>query len=252
MIDSSASGIEHSEFSLIHRISKLACWSKQELEGREEGRHQGPRQKLFNWQLVAGLVAQCLHCGGSLEQIMSRYFAVSISSSALSQRRQHMDLEPFATVMRHALKPMAQRDLHPSCFFAGLRLVGIDDTQFNLPNTAQINNKVGKVPTRRGQAAFAKLSLSVLVELGTHAPLGAAMQLGPMSEKSLCQELWQALPTESLLILDRLYGQAPMLKELQHQCEPAGSHFLVRVRERLNVRVLQSCADGSASLRHLA
>jgi hypothetical protein len=56
------------------------------------------------------------------------------------------------------------------------------------------------------------------------------------------------LPQEGLLILDRYYGQAPMLGQLQPQCEARGSHFLVRVRDKLNVKVQQSHADGSATV----
>ena len=213
-----------------------------------EGCHQGPRQKLLGWQIIAGLTAQCLHPCGSLQHIMRRYFAVRVSSSALSQRRAHMQLEPFITVMRHALRPMARQDRHPDCFFAGLLLVGIDGTQFDLLNTLQINAEVAKVATRRGEAAFAKLSASVLVELGTHAPLGVAMAFGALSEKNLCQQLWESLPEKSLLILDRYYGQAPMLQELQRQCETRSSHFLVRVRDKLNVKVQRPCGDGSAQV----
>jgi hypothetical protein len=107
---------------------------------------------------------------------------------------------------------------------------------------------VSKARTRRGAAAFGKLSLSVLVELGTHAPLASAMQLGPMSEKTLCQQLWERLPPGNLMILDRYYGQAPMLAELRPQCAARGSHFLVRVRDKLKVRVRQPHADGSATV----
>lgn len=234
--------------TLIGRLARLCCWQCGDLQRQVEGRHQGPRQKLLEWQIVAGVVAQCLHTCGSLEQIIRRYFAVQLSSSALSQRRQHMQLEPFVTVMRHALRPMALPQSHADCFFAGLRLAGIDGTQFNLLNTPQINAVVAKVSTRRGEAAFGKLSLSVLVELGTHAPLAAAMQLGPMSEKVLCQHLWEGLPQESLLILDRYYGQAPMLGQLQSRCEARSSHFLVRVRDKLKVKVQQPHADGSATV----
>jgi Transposase DDE domain len=239
---------ESTDPTLIGRLARLCCWPSGELAGQAEGRHQGPRQKLLDWQIVAGLVAQCLHASGCLQHIIRRYFAVQLSSSALSQRRQHMQLKPFITVMRHALRPMALPQSHADCFFAGLRLVGIDGTQFNLLNTPQINAVVPKVSTRRGEAAFGKLSLSVLVELGTHAPLAAAMQTGPMSEKVLCQQLWEGLPRESLLILDRYYGQAPMLGQLQPQCEARGSHFLVRVRDKLNVKVQQPHADGSATV----
>lgn len=219
-----------------------------ESRGLVEGRHQGPRQKLQGWQMVAGLAAQCLHPCGSLQHIMRRYFAVRVSSSALSQRRTHMQLEPFTTVMRHALRPLARRPQHPACFFNGLRLVGIDGTQFDLPNTPQINTEVAKVSTRRGPAGFAKLSASVLVELGTHAPLGVAMAFGALNEKALVEQLWEWLPQQSLLLVDRYYGQGPMLRELQRQCESRESHFLVRVRDRLNVKIQRPCGDGSAEV----
>jgi len=112
------------EATLMGRLTRLGCCRAGELAGLAEGRHQGPRQKLQNWQIIAGLVAQCLHTGGSLLRLIRRYFAVRLSSSALSQRRQYMQFEPFATVMRHALRPMAQQQIHTDCFFAGLRLGG--------------------------------------------------------------------------------------------------------------------------------
>ena len=126
------------------RLTRLGCWQAGELAGLAEGRHQGPRQKLQNWQIIAGLVAQCLHTGGSLQHLIRRYFAVRLSSSALSQRRQHMQFEPSASVMRHALRSMAQQQIHTDCFFAGLRLVGLDGTQFDLLNTPQINAAVAR------------------------------------------------------------------------------------------------------------
>ena len=95
------------------------------LQGQAEGRHHGPRQKLQDWQIIASVVAQSLHASGILQHIIRRYFAVQLSSSASSQRRQQMQLEPFTTVMRHALRPMAQPQIHADCFFAGLRLPGI-------------------------------------------------------------------------------------------------------------------------------
>jgi hypothetical protein len=129
------------EATLMGRLTRLGCWQAGKLSGQAEGHHQGPRQKLQNWQIIAGFVAQCLHTGGSLQHLISRYFTVRLSSSALSQRRQHMQFEPFATVMRHALRPMAQQQIHTDCFFAGLPLVGIDGTQFDLLNTPQIKRR---------------------------------------------------------------------------------------------------------------
>ena len=70
--------------------------------------------------------------------------------------------------------------------------------------------------------------MSALVELGTHAPLAA-------------------LPEQSLLILDRLYGQGPMLEQLQSHCQQGkGQHFLTRVRVKLAVKIIETLAEGSA------
>lgn len=215
---------------------------------QEARRHQGPRQKILPWQIIGALIAQCLHRSGSLEQIIQRYFSVSISSSALSQRRVNLPHEAFAICMRHALLPLARPREHPESFFAGLRLVGMDAGQWNLLNTTQINATVAKSKSRRGKAAFAKLSMSTLVELGTHAPLACAMSLGHLSEKALSQPLLAALPEKSLLIADRYYGQAPMLSELQKHTPDKASHFIVRVREKLNVRVAKAHSDGSAEV----
>lgn len=214
----------------------------------EPPRHQGPRQKVLLWQIIAALVVQCLHRSGSLEQIVWRYFAVRISSSALSQRRVKISCEVFETCMRHALTPLACARRHPQSFFAGLRLVGIDAGQWNLINTAEINATVPKSISRRGKAAFAKLSMSTLVELGTHAPLACATSLGHLSEKALSDPLLAVLPQRSLLIADRYYGQAPMLRQLQESTRGKESHFIVRVREKLSVRVEKANTDGSAEV----
>lgn len=60
--------------------------------------------------------------------------------------------------------------------------------------------------------------------------------------------LLSALPERSLLILDRLYGHAPMLRDLQEHCGQRDSHFLVRVRHKLAVKVQLEFRDGSAEV----
>jgi hypothetical protein len=89
--------------------------------------------------------------------------------------------------------------------------------------------------------------MSALVELGTHAPLHATLGLDGQSEQVLSVPLLEELPSRSLLILDRLYGQAPMLEALQAHCAAAREqHYLVRVRTKLAVQVRTLPADGSA------
>jgi len=137
--------------------------------------------------------------------------------------------------------------LHPGCFFAGLRLLGIDGTRWSVCNTPQHLARITKAKTRRGSAAFAKINMSALVELGTHAPLHATLGIDAQSEHMLSVPLLAALPEQSLVILDRLYGQGPMLEQLQSHCQQVkGQHFLTRVRSKLAVKITETLADVSA------
>ena len=106
--------------------------------------------------------------------------------------------------MSETLRPLAGARLHPGCFFAGLLLVGSDGTRWSVGNTPQHLARITKARTRRGSAAFGKISMSTLVELGTHAPLAATLGLDAQSEHALSTPVVTALPAQSLLILDRL------------------------------------------------
>lgn len=178
---------------------------------------------------------------------MRQYFGMSLSDSALSQRRQRLGPDIFQIIMQETLRPLADATLHPGCFLGMLRLAGIDGTTWSVCNTPQHLARIVKANTRRGCAAFAKIAMSALVELGTHAPLRAAIGLDGQSEHVLSASLLAELPQRILLILDRLYGQAPMLALLQAQCSALKEqHYLVRVRAKLGVTVRRVLPDGSA------
>ncbi len=244
---SSSSALEVHGFDLVSRILKLLNWDGVELETQDRERHQGPRRKIFTWQIIVGLVAHALPFTGRFSQCLRHFFGMTLSDCALSQRRQQLGAELFLLIMRETLRPLADVHLHPACFVQGLRLIGIDGTRWNVGNTAQQLACLTKVRTRSGSAAFAQIHMSALVELGTHAPLHATLGLEGESEQVLSQPLLEELPPRSLLILDRLYGQAPMLAALQRHCTAAREqHYLVRVRSKLAVKVKTPLADGSA------
>ena len=110
---------------------------------------------------------------------------MSLSDSALSQRRQQLGADIFLLIMRETLRPLADEHLHPACFHRGLRLVGIDGTRWNVANTPQQAARLTKAKTRRGSAAFAQIHMSALVELGTHAPLHATLGIDFNNDGSL-------------------------------------------------------------------
>lgn len=135
----------------------------------------GRPPRVTSAQLCAGLVYHHLQPRGTLAEHLEALTGEHLSDSAASQRRLKMPSAVFERILEVALGPLAEPARQPEAFHAGLRLVGIDGTQFSLQNTPAILGSMSKAASRRLDAAFAKLGCAVLVELGTHAPLAAAI-----------------------------------------------------------------------------
>jgi hypothetical protein len=125
----------------------------------------------------------------------------------------------FEELMGAALKPKADRSRHPEAFYQGLRLCGVDGSLFSVSNTPQVKKQMRKARTRRGRAAFPKVGVAVMVELGLHNPLAAASGAKGESEIVLAKRVLSAQPTQSLLLSDRYYGVTELLVGLSGQEE---------------------------------
>lgn len=186
---------------------------------------------------------------GTLAEHFGQLFEDPLCDSSLSERRSRLPWEVFRELMCLGLRPLAQLASQPQAFWRGWRLLALDGTQFSLTNTPQIKATVRKTKSRRGQAAFAKITTGVLLELGLHNPLAAAIGRAGQSEWALALELLASLPAQALLLADRLHGCAAFLAAAQAACAKVGSHFLVRARSKIRVQVLQTFKDGSRLVR---
>lgn len=195
------------------------------------------------FELVASLVFHVIGGAGTLAQHVKQMTGKDITDGALSQRRALLPPEVFEQLMDAALKPKADARLHPDAFYQGLRLCGIDGSTFSVTNTPQVKKQMRKARSRRGRAAFAKVGVAVMVELGLHNPLAAALGSKGESEMELARRVLAAQPPRSLLLSDRYYGVGQVLVDLPSQEQ---RHFLSRVRKNLKRRLVQSCPDGSA------
>ncbi len=210
----------------------------------------GPTEHAPRWitsaELIQGMVFHVLQGAGTLAQHMKRLTGKHITDGALSQRREGLPWTIFQAIMAAALRPKAQPRQHPEAFYRGLRLLGLDGSRASVANTPQTKAALLKASSRRHKAAFAKVSMVTVVELGIHNPIAAAIGPANESEAVLTQPLWRQLPERSLLLLDRYHGSAKRLLELR-QAQPEGQReFLVRVKADLKARVLEAYPDGSA------
>lgn len=206
---------------------------------------RGPA-KITPVELIMSLVFHVLAGAGTLAQHLKQLTGKSITDGALSQRRTVLPWQIFESLLEAALSPKAEIKKHPRAFYGGLRLCGLDGSRFSVANTPQVKAQMSKSVSRRMKAAFAKVGVAVLVELGLHNPIAAAIGPREESEMALAEQLLDRLPEDSLLIADRYYGVPKLLIQFREIHPQGHREFLVRVRSNLKRRVLEVYPDGSA------
>ncbi len=212
-------------------------------------KRRGRRPRVPLAQVLPALVFHFMNTAGTLAEHFAQLFDDPLCDSALSERRTRLPWEVFAELMRLGLRAFAQKAAHPEAFWRGWRLVALDGTQFSLTNTPQIKATTRKAKTRRGRAAFAKITTGVLLELGLHNPLAAAIGRSGQSEWALALELLAQLPARVLLLADRLHGCAAFVAAALSACEKVGGHFLIRARTNIRVQTVRRFKDGSRLVR---
>ena len=207
-------------------------------------RRRGRKPRVPLTDLLPALTFHVMQGAGTLAEHFSSLFDDSLADSSWADRRARLPWDIFAELMRRVLRPKATRR-QPDAFWRGWRLVALDGTQFSLTNTPQITATTTKARTRRGRAAFAKLTTAVLLELGLHNPLAAAIGRHGESEWALAQRLLAQLPKRALLLGDRLYGVAAFVVHARAACARVGSHFLLRASRTTKPRLIKRLRDGT-------
>lgn len=197
-------------------------------------------------QLISSLVFHVLQDSGTFAVNVKHLTGQPISDSALSQRRENIPWMVFEQIMDCALSAKADQTKHPGAFYRGRRLLGIDGSQFSVSNTPQNKKSFIKAAARRMKAAFGKVGVSVLTELGLHNPVAATVGAAGMSEQELSRPLLGKLPPGSLLLGDRAYGLGCWVKRIKEMYPAGDRDFLLRVKSTCKTKVLEAFPDGSA------
>jgi hypothetical protein len=206
---------------------------------------RGRKPRVPLTQVLPALTFHVMQDAGTLAEHLFQLFRTPLADSSWSDRRLRLPWEIFAELMRRALRPRATPRQHGEAFWRGWRLVALDGTQFSLINTPQVTATCEKARTRRGRAAFAKITTAVLLEVGLHNPLAAAVGRRGESEWALAHRLLAQLPKRALLLGDRLYGVVAFAQLAHATCRTVGSEFLLRASRAVKPRVLKRLGDGS-------
>ena len=219
--------------------------------GRVERRH-----RLLPARVVVYLtLAMCLWADEGYEEVarllvgglkrMARWrgFWRVPTTGAITQARARLGSKPLKELFARVAAPTATTKGSVGSFWRGLRLVAIDGTVLDLPDTAANEEHFGRPGTRRGEmrGAFPQARVVALVECGTHAMLGA--EVGPCTtgETTLARELFKLLSAGMLLLVDRGFCGY----ELWQIAAATGAQLSWRTKSNAVLPVSQALPDGS-------
>ena len=163
------------------------------------------------------------------------------SKSAISEARQRVGPQVMSRLFALIARPLATPQT-PEAFLRGLRMMSIDGSVLDVPDTESNARVFGYPGSRPGtQAAFPKARLVVLVETGTHLMTDALMCPYRIGERVRAIKLLRSVGEGMLLMWDRgLHSYKMVSAVLSRQ-----AHLLGRVPATVKFEVVKEFADGS-------
>ncbi len=162
------------------------------------------------------------------------------SRSNLSEARQRLGVAPVRWLHERVVRPLATPQT-PGAFYKGWRLMGVDGTVQDAPDTDANAACFGRSSGGRGDGAFPQVRKVSLVELGTHVEVALAIGGWQDSEQTLVEQLFDKIPADALLLEDRGFFSYKHWKKLDAQ----GVKLLVRIKSNMILKPILRLSDGS-------
>src|SRR6266567_3544982 len=160
--------------------------------------------------------------------------------NTLCVARRRLGVAPLRFLFENLVRPLAAPET-PGAFYKGRRLVGLDGTVLDLPDSPANAKAFGRPKGSRADGAFPQVHKLSLVELGTHAELAFVVKPCWRGEVNLVAGLQRHLQPDMLLLWDRGFLSYRLWKSVS----ATGTHILARVGCRLVLEPIKELADGS-------
>jgi hypothetical protein len=162
------------------------------------------------------------------------------TASALARARRRVGPKPFRALFEAISGPVG-RPATPGVFWRGMRTVAIDATTLHVPDTVRIGARYAKRVGERLAFGYPLLRLSVLVECGTRAVIGAVFGPEADGEATHARRLLGKLTAGMLLLADAGYDSWELLRDIA----ATEAHYLCRSGARRTPLILRVLPDGS-------
>lgn len=182
--------------------------------------------------LVKGLRTQWLR--------LAQFWQVP-SPSSITEARQRLGCRVMSQLFNQVTRPLGTPQT-PGAFLCGLRVMAVDGTVLDVPDTPANAKVFGYPGSRHGtRAAFPKIRLVLLIEAGTHLIVDALMCPYRMSERVRAKKLLRSITQGMLLMWDRGLHSYAMVQATQKQ----GCDYLGRVPKNVKFAAEKILDDGS-------
>jgi Insertion element 4 transposase N-terminal/Transposase DDE domain len=161
--------------------------------------------------------------------------------SSLCVARQRLGIRPLRCLFQKVVRPLARADTL-GAFYHGLRLMGIDGTLNNIPDSPANAKTFGRPSGgNRGDGAFPQVRKLSLVELGTHVEVAFQVKPCTVSEQAMLPSLLHHVTPDMLVIWDRNFFSYELWKTLNS----SDIKVLARVKSNLILEPIERLCDGS-------
>lgn len=160
--------------------------------------------------------------------------------AGLCRARQRLGVAPVRRLWTQVVRPLARRH-RPGGYYQNWRLVGIDSTVVDVPDSPANARVFGRPAGGRGAGAFPQVRKLSLVELGSHAELAFVLKPCAASEGSMVAGLRRHLRPDMLLLCDRNFFSYARW----HEWSAGGVQLLFRLQRGPHLKPIRVLPDGS-------
>lgn len=241
-----ATGTTAGSFESIRERLPVA-WIEQALEAT--GVATVRRRRLPAEQVIWLVLGMAMMRDRSIEEVVSKLDlalpspAGTVARSAPSQARTRLGSEPMRWLFERSAETWTNRGAEEQRW-RGLELYGIDGTTLRVPDTPQNVAEFGRAQSVRGESGYPMVRLVALMVLRSR--LLSGIEFGPYAQGELTSalKLRDAIPDQSLLVVDRAYFSASWLLGLERQ--GVERYWLTRAKSKLRWTVIQAFSDNDA------
>ncbi len=162
------------------------------------------------------------------------------TKGALSQARYRLGARPVVALFHQVCRPLATPQTR-GAFLCGLRLMALDGTTEDVPDSPANVRAFGRQHGDRGDSAFPQVQGVYLTECGTHAVVDAGFWPCRIAERVGALRLLRSVGAGMLLLLDRGFYSFEMIERTR----ATGAHVLGRVPAHVLLTPRQVLPDGS-------